>query len=380
MKKIAIYGKGGIGKSTTTSNLSAALAARGLRVMQIGCDPKADSTKNLMAGKKIPTVLDQIRQKEEAVSLEDIAFRGYGNIVCVESGGPTPGIGCAGRGIITAFEKLEELEAYEVFRPDVVFYDVLGDVVCGGFAMPIRGGYADHVMIVTSGEMMALFAADNIAHAIRNFGKRGYAKLAGFIQNSRNVEGEDERVRLAAEECGNLLPVRVFDSVSGSLGQGATVLQLAEDIRGGMSWEELTERRAPQLIANTFPFFSVDTLEYLQKGGRIGKVTATAGTLLQIKPIITFADDGQLKSIAKVRGRNQVISKLIELTVQRCGEHRRYNLAVANGGAPEEMQLVRQRLTEALPNYDHIWEGEIDGTLSVYIGDGVLGAAVQVLD
>ena len=380
MKKIAIYGKGGIGKSTTTSNLSAALAARGLRVMQIGCDPKADSTKNLMAGKKIPTVLDQIHQKEDAVSLEDIAFRGYGNIVCVESGGPTPGIGCAGRGIITAFEKLEELEAYEVFRPDVVFYDVLGDVVCGGFAMPIRGGYADHVMIVTSGEMMALFAADNIAHAIRNFGKRGYAKLAGFIQNSRNVEGEDERVRLAAEECGNLLPVRVFDSVSGSLGQGATVLQLAEDIRGGMSWEELTERRAPQLIANTFPFFSVDTLEYLQKGGRIGKVTATAGTLLQIKPIITFADDGQLKSIAKVRGRNQVISKLIELTVQRCGEHRRYNLAVANGGAPEEMQLVRQRLTEALPNYDHIWEGEIDGTLSVYIGDGVLGAAVQVLD
>ena len=244
MKKIAIYGKGGIGKSTTTSNLSAALAARGLRVMQIGCDPKADSTKNLMAGKKIPTVLDQIRQKEEAVSLEDIAFRGYGNIVCVESGGPTPGIGCAGRGIITAFEKLEELEAYEVFRPDVVFYDVLGDVVCGGFAMPIRGGYADHVMIVTSGEMMALFAADNIAHAIRNFGKRGYAKLAGFIQNSRNVEGEDERVRLAAEENGTgILHIVPRDrSVQLAENQGMTVIEAYPDSPMAACYQALAEK------------------------------------------------------------------------------------------------------------------------------------------
>ena len=200
MKKIAIYGKGGIGKSASPANLAAALAGPGLEVGQIGCDPKADSTKNLMDGKKIPTVLDQIRQKEDRVSLEDLAFPGYGGVVCVESGGPTPGIGCAGRGIITAFEKLEELNAYEVFKPDIVLYDVLGDVVCGGFAMPIRGGYADHVLIVTSGEMMALFAADNLAHAIKNFGKRGYARLAGYIQNSRNVENEHELVRKAAME------------------------------------------------------------------------------------------------------------------------------------------------------------------------------------
>ena len=206
----------------------------------------------------------------------------------------------------------------------------------------------------------------------------GYEKVAA-VHLSSGLSGTCNLVRIkAAERTG--LDVRVFDSLSGSLGLGATVLQAWEDVRAGMPWRELVEARIPRLIENTFPFFSVDTLEYLQKGGRIGKVTATAGTLLQIKPIITFADDGQLKSIAKVRGRNQVISKLIELTVQRCGEHRRYNLAVANGGAPEEMQLVRQRLTEALPNYDHIWEGEIDGTLSVYIGDGVLGAAVQVLD
>ena len=200
MKKIAIYGKGGIGKSTTTSNLSAALAARGYKVMQIGCDPKADSTKNLMEGRKIPTVLDQIREKGDLVTLKDIVFEGAGGVICVESGGPTPGIGCAGRGIITAFEKLEELSAYEVFQPDIVLYDVLGDVVCGGFAMPIRGGYADDVLIVTSGEMMALFAAENIARAIKNFGRRGYAKLAGYIQNSRNVEHEDELVKTAAKE------------------------------------------------------------------------------------------------------------------------------------------------------------------------------------
>ena len=200
MKKIAIYGKGGIGKSTTTSNLSAALAARGYKVMQIVCDPKADSTKNLMEGRKIPTVLDQIREKGDSVTLKDIVFEGAGGVICVESGGPTPGIGCAGRGIITAFEKLEELSAYEVFQPDIVLYDVLGDVVCGGFAMPIRGGYADDVLIVTSGEMMALFAAENIARAIKNFGRRGYAKLAGYIQNSRNVEHEDELVKTAAKE------------------------------------------------------------------------------------------------------------------------------------------------------------------------------------
>ena len=124
----------------------------------------------------------------------------------------------------------------------------------------------------------------------------------------------------------------------------------------------------------------MDTLEYLQKGGRIGKVTATAGMLLQIKPILTFAGDGQLTSVAKVRGRHQVVDKLVDLVVKSCGSHKRYNLAVANGGAPEEMEVVRQKLTAALPNYDHIWDGEIDGTLSVYIGDGVLGAAVQVLD
>ncbi len=146
MRKIAIYGKGGIGKSTTTSNLSAALALKGYKVMQVGCDPKSDSTKNHMEGKRIPTVLEQLKAKGEALKLEDIVFEGFGGVLCVEAGGPTPGIGCAGRGIISAFEKLAELEAFETYKPDIVIYDVLGDVVCGGFAMPIREGYAREVV------------------------------------------------------------------------------------------------------------------------------------------------------------------------------------------------------------------------------------------
>ncbi|MDR1651389.1 MAG: AAA family ATPase [Synergistaceae bacterium] len=202
MLKIAVYGKGGIGKSTTTANVSAALADMGLSVMQIGCDPKADSTSGLTGGHGITTVLDAIRGSAGEVTLNQIVARGYKNILCVEAGGPTPGVGCAGRGIITAFEKLEELGAYELCKPDVILYDVLGDVVCGGFAMPIRGGYARKIFIVTSGEKMAIYAAANIAMAVSNFKSRGYAELSGLIVNSRNTPDEMERVGELASDIG----------------------------------------------------------------------------------------------------------------------------------------------------------------------------------
>jgi nitrogenase iron protein NifH len=181
------------------SNISAALAVQGVKVMQIGCDPKSDSTRNLTDGKNIPTVLDVLRDKDK-VDLDDIVILGDKGVLCVEAGGPVPGVGCAGRGIITAFEKLEELHAYEIYQPEVVIYDVLGDVVCGGFAMPIRGGYADDVCVVTSGEMMSLYAASNIAHAVKSFGKRGYASLKGLIFNAKNIENEDKLVYDAAKE------------------------------------------------------------------------------------------------------------------------------------------------------------------------------------
>ena len=200
MIKIAIYGKGGIGKSTTVSNLSAALSDMGYKVMQIGCDPKADSTVSLHGREKIATVLDLVRQKKNDFTLEEMVTIGYGGVVCVEAGGPTPGLGCAGRGIIAALEKLAEKGAYETYQPDVVIYDVLGDVVCGGFSMPMRGGYADQVFVITSGENMAIHAAANIAMAIDGFKGRGYASLGGIILNCRNVKNEEAKVAELAED------------------------------------------------------------------------------------------------------------------------------------------------------------------------------------
>lgn len=201
MKKIAIYGKGGIGKSTTASNISAALSVLGYRVMQIGCDPKADSTINLLGGKPASPVLSILRDDDEPEA-EDIVKKGFNNILCIETGGPTPGIGCAGRGIIATFNLMEELEIFETYRPDVVIYDVLGDVVCGGFAAPIREGYAEDIYIVSSGEKMSLFAARNILKAVDNFRDRGYATVKGMILNRRNVADEYERVKKLADEAG----------------------------------------------------------------------------------------------------------------------------------------------------------------------------------
>ncbi len=203
MLKLAVYGKGGIGKSTTTSNLSAAFAKLGKKVIQIGCDPKADSTINLLGGKPLEPVMNYMREKDsEPESLEEISREGYGGVLCIETGGPTPGLGCAGRGIIATFSLLEDLELFEEYDPDVVLYDVLGDVVCGGFAAPIREGYAEKVLIVTSGEKMALYAANNIKTAVDNFEDRGYASVGGIILNRRNVENEREKVEAFAERSG----------------------------------------------------------------------------------------------------------------------------------------------------------------------------------
>ena len=227
MIKLAVYGKGGIGKSTTVSNLSAALAEKKLRVMQIGCDPKADSTLYLRGGKPLKTVLELIHDRGDDFSLSDMVIEGYGGVICVEAGGPTPGLGCAGRGIIAALEKLEQKGAYEVYKPDVVFYDVLGDVVCGGFSMPMRSGYADKVYIVTSGENMAIHAAANIALAVENFRGRGYASLGGLILNRRDVKNEREKVEELASDINSRI-VGVLprsETVADAEEKGATVME-----------------------------------------------------------------------------------------------------------------------------------------------------------
>ena len=186
MLKIAVYGKGGIGKSTTISNMAAAMSEKGLRF-----------------------------------TMDEMVCPGFGGVVCVEAGGPTPGQGCAGRGIIAALEKLESKGVYEKYQPDVVIYDVLGDVVCGGFSMPMRDGYADYVVIVTSGETMAIYAAANIAMAVEHFRDRGYAQLGGIILNRRDVKNEDAKV---AELCED-----IHSRVIGTLSRSETV-QDAEEL------------------------------------------------------------------------------------------------------------------------------------------------------
>jgi nitrogenase iron protein NifH len=206
MRKVAIYGKGGIGKSTTTQNTVAALAEMGKKVMVVGCDPKADSTRLLLNGLAQKTVLDTLRDEGEEVDLDDIRRPGYGNTLCTESGGPEPGVGCAGRGIITSINLLEQLGAYHQDQNlDYVFYDVLGDVVCGGFAMPIREGKAEEIYIVCSGEMMAMYAANNICKGIVKFAQAGVVRLGGLICNSRKCDNEREMIEELARRLGTQL-------------------------------------------------------------------------------------------------------------------------------------------------------------------------------
>lgn len=206
LRQVAIYGKGGIGKSTTTQNLTSSLAEMGKEIMVVGCDPKADSTRMLLGGMDQQTVLDTLRDEGQDIELDDILKRGkdFENIRCVESGGPEPGVGCAGRGIITSINMLESLGAY-TDELDYVFYDVLGDVVCGGFAMPIREGKAQEIYIVASGELMALYAANNICKGIKRYAESGGVRLGGIICNSRQVDGELELLESFAKKLGSQL-------------------------------------------------------------------------------------------------------------------------------------------------------------------------------
>ncbi len=244
MKKIAIYGKGGIGKSTTVANMAAALALCGKKVMQIGCDPKADSTSLLRGGAIEGTILDLSREKGNNITLSEMVTEGFAGTLCVEAGGPKPGTGCAGRGIIIAFDKLAEKGAYDVYKPDVVFYDVLGDVVCGGFTMPMRGGYADSVYVITSGENMAIHAAANIAMAVESFHGRGYAKLGGIILNKRDVERELEKVEELAGDFNTKITGIIEHSplIAKAAEQGKTVAEAFPDSPEALAYKSLARK------------------------------------------------------------------------------------------------------------------------------------------
>ena len=261
------------------------------------------------------------------------------------------------------------------------------------FVLPLKirckdGEYSDGVDLFASDVYARLAAGElpktslpdggTVKDTLERIAAAGYEKVIA-IHLSSGLSGTYNMVRLQAETREDL-EIAAFDSRSGSRGMGMMILQVWEDIQAGMSFAELRDRRVPQLIQNTFPFFSVDTLEYLQKGGRIGKITALAGTVLNIKPLCGFAADGQLSSVAKVRGRKAVQGKLLELLESHLEPGKRYNLAVANGGAPVEMNELAGKLRERFPQYEHLWPGEMDATLSVYIGSGVLGAAIQILD
>jgi nitrogenase iron protein NifH len=228
IKQIAIYGKGGIGKSTTTSNLSAALSELGLKVMQFGCDPKSDSTNTLRDGKFIPTVLDTLREKA-AVKASEVIFQGFNGIYCVEAGGPQPGVGCAGRGIITAVELFKQQKVFEDLNLDVVIYDVLGDVVCGGFAVPIREGIARHVFTVSSSDFMSVYASNNLFKGISKYSNSGGALLGGVIANSMGPpysrEIIDDFVKRTSTQVIEYIPRSI--TVTQSELQGKTTIEAA---------------------------------------------------------------------------------------------------------------------------------------------------------
>jgi nitrogenase iron protein NifH len=252
IKQIAIYGKGGIGKSTTTSNLSAALSVMGFKVMQFGCDPKSDSTNTLRAGQYIPTVLDTIREKT-TVKAHDVIHQGFNGIYCVESGGPAPGVGCAGRGIITAVELFKQQKVFEELELDFVIYDVLGDVVCGGFAMPIREGIAEHVFTVSSSDFMSIYASNNLFKGIKKYSSSGGALLGGVIANSINAGYSrdiiDDFTARTKTRVMAYIPRSI--TVTQSELKGKTTVEAAPDSEQAKIYRNLAEKIAAHEVSET---------------------------------------------------------------------------------------------------------------------------------
>ncbi|MBC8235988.1 nitrogenase iron protein [bacterium] len=248
MRQIAFYGKGGIGKSTIVANAAAAIAGAGHQVMQVGCDPKRDSTRMLLGGQFNPTVLEKLHSDSQPLTVASIVTVGFNGVKCIEAGGPEPGVGCAGRGITATFQMMEKLGLYDN-HTEFILYDVLGDVVCGGFAVPIRESYADEVYLITSGELMSLYAANNIAKGIARFSDNRRGKLAGVIGNSRNLDNEKRLIAAFAERIGTRLIKFIPRDmiVQQSEIRKQTVMQFAPDSPQAQIYREL----AVEIVKNT---------------------------------------------------------------------------------------------------------------------------------
>lgn len=269
IKQVAIYGKGGIGKSTMTSNISAALSEMGFKVMQFGCDPKSDSTNTLRNGKYIPTVLDTLREKR-IVKAKEVIFEGFNGIYCVEAGGPAPGVGCAGRGIITAVELFKQQKAFEELSIDIVIYDVLGDVVCGGFAVPIREGIAEHVFTVSSADFMSIYASNNLFKGISKYSNAGGALLGGIIANSMGTPYSREIVNDFAEKTQTQIIEYIPRSVTVTQSelQGKTTIEAAPASAQAGVFRSLAEKIANHQQSKTpSPLETTQLREWAAKWG-----------------------------------------------------------------------------------------------------------------
>lgn len=315
MFQMAVYGKGGIGKSTLSANISLALAESGLRVMQVGCDPKHDSTRLLLGGRAQRTVLDYVRDVPVGRRrLEDVIEEGSGGVLCAEAGGPEPGIGCAGRGILTTFETLKRLGA-DSLETDVRVYDVLGDVVCGGFAVPLRGDYADAVILVTSGEFMAMYAANNIMRGLLNFDTGG-PRLLGIVLNSRGVEGESEAVRRLADAAGTrvLAEIPRDGLFAEAEAAGRTVMEMFPDSEAASALREVAEA-VRGAMDGTVPLTSPTPLDDLQlsdlaagrpirpaSGGGIPRTGCPGCGLTHQRVMMSCAAYGAANAFARVGG------------------------------------------------------------------------------
>ena len=281
MRQLAIYGKGGIGKSMVSSHITFALASKGLRVLHVGCDPKHDSTRLLLNGKMPRTVLDTLRKKDfdvKNLEMEEVVYESAlndlcsGKIYCAESGGPEPGIGCGGKGVVEAIEALKHLNVFEELKLDVVLYDVLGDVVCGGFSMPIREGHADEVYIVSSGELEVLFAASNICKAIARFNARSGVKLGGIIGNGRELVNEEAILDQFSKKLNSHLVgfIPYSEKIKECSGKGLTLFQHAPDTPECNAFQQLTDsiwENNDMSVPSSFTFKELHTW-WAQAAGR----------------------------------------------------------------------------------------------------------------